>query len=56
MDLSKPAAIAALMRKMGEESEKRAHRLAELREAVAAGSYRVSAVRIAEAILRSLRS
>jgi anti-sigma28 factor (negative regulator of flagellin synthesis) len=56
MDLSRPATLAAVVRRMVEESEKRAHRLAALREAVAAGTYSVSAIRIAEAILRSLSS
>jgi anti-sigma28 factor (negative regulator of flagellin synthesis) len=56
MDLSKPARIAALVRRMVEESERRASRLAALREDIAAGSYRVSAAALAEAILRSMRN
>jgi anti-sigma28 factor (negative regulator of flagellin synthesis) len=55
MDLSKPASMAGLARRMVEESERRADKLAALREAIAAGSYSASAASIAEAVMRSMQ-
>ena len=56
MDPSKPALIAALVQKMVEQSKEHASRLAALRRAIAAGTYRVSATAIAEAVMRSMRN
>jgi anti-sigma28 factor (negative regulator of flagellin synthesis) len=55
MDPSKPASIAVLVQRMVEQSKGRACRMAELRAAIAAGTYRVSAATIAEAVMKSMR-
>lgn len=55
MDQSKPALIAALMQQMVDQSKEDASRLSALRRAIAAGTYRVSAAAIAEAVMRSMR-
>jgi anti-sigma28 factor (negative regulator of flagellin synthesis) len=56
MDLAKPPTAAAVVRRMLDESQNRARKLAALREGIKTGSYRVSAARLAEAILRSIES
>jgi anti-sigma28 factor (negative regulator of flagellin synthesis) len=56
MDLSKPVPIGAVVHRMVEESEKRASRLAALREAIAAGTYGVSADAVADSVERWMRS
>ena len=56
MDSSKPAALGLIVRRVLEESAQRAHRISELRNVIAAGTYKVSAVHLAEALLHSLRN
>jgi hypothetical protein len=55
MDVSNPIPIAAVVRRLVDESEKRAGRLAALRESIAAGTYEVSAAVLAEAVVRSMQ-
>ena len=56
MEMSKLGSIAGLVRRVIEESGRRARRLTALREAIAAGTYHVSAAALAEALMRSMRS
>ncbi len=53
--MSESVAIASIVRGMVGESAKRARRLRALREAIASGSYRVSAEGPAEALMRTMR-
>jgi anti-sigma28 factor (negative regulator of flagellin synthesis) len=52
MDQAESAAIEVLVRSVVEE---RARRLKDLREAIAAGTYAVSAKALAEALIRAMR-
>jgi anti-sigma28 factor (negative regulator of flagellin synthesis) len=55
MDISNAVPMAAMARRMVEESERRAGRIAALREAIAAGTYEVPAAALAEAVVRSMQ-
>ena len=48
--------MAALVQRMVEQSKEHACRLAALRAAIAAGTYRVSTAAIAEAVIRSMHN
>ncbi len=53
LDLSDPSNVVTLLLGMLSEADRRKRKLASLRGAVAAGTYRVPAARIADAMLRS---
>ncbi len=55
MEKLSPEAIAAIVRRMTEESARRACKLAALREAIAAGVYRIRAGRLADAVVRTMK-
>jgi len=55
MEMSRLASIADLVRGMVEQPRRHARRLKALREAIVAGTYRISAAKLADALLRSMR-
>jgi anti-sigma28 factor (negative regulator of flagellin synthesis) len=54
MNPPKPPVISAPLRRMLEESNRRDRRIAELRQAIASGSYTISAVALAESLIASM--
>jgi anti-sigma28 factor (negative regulator of flagellin synthesis) len=55
MDVANAASIDGLVRRMVEESDAKARRMSALREAIASGSYRVSAAALAESVVRAMQ-